>query len=478
MTLTLPFDNSYARLPSQMFTELRPTPVSAPALIKVNADLAELLELDADALASEEGLQVLAGNVVAAGSQPLAQVYAGHQFGGWSPQLGDGRAILLGEVLGTDGIRRDIQLKGSGPTPYSRSGDGRAWLGPVLREYVVSEAMHALGIPTTRALAAVLTGDTVYRERARPGAVLTRVAQSHIRTGTFQYFAARGDVAALTALVDHVIARHYPEAEGALGMLQAAIARQARLIAQWMSVGFIHGVMNTDNSHVAGETIDYGPCAFMEAYFSNTVYSSIDQFGRYAYDKQPDIAVWNMAQLATSLLPIMGDREAAIEVLTQAVHAFPEIYQREWLSIFRRKIGLASAEDGDEALIARLLAVMEQGRADFTNTFRALSGPDARDQFLNREAFDLWQTEYQARLTRDGQTPEARRAMMEAANPAYIPRNHRIEQMIEAAVEGDFTPFETLNTLLARPYDDQPEFAAYRHPATETEAVRATFCGT
>ncbi|RZV98534.1 MAG: YdiU family protein, partial [Rhodobacteraceae bacterium] len=399
---------------------------------------------------SDAGIAMLAGNAVPEGADPLAQVYAGHQFGGWSPQLGDGRAILLGEVRDRDGKRRDIQLKGSGPTPYSRMGDGRAWLGPVIREYVVSEAMHALGIPTTRALAAVTTGETVLREAPFPGAVLTRVAASHIRVGTFQYFAARQDIAALQALADHAIARHHPRAEGALGLLDAVIDAQARLVARWMGVGFIHGVMNTDNTTISGETIDYGPCAFMDSYHPETVYSSIDHFGRYAFNRQPDILVWNLAQLATALLPLMGeDREAAIEAATASVHRFPEMFRAEWLAVFRAKIGLASAEDGDADLIHRLLDLMAQNQADFTNTFRALGTPTARDQFTDPTAFDGWETEWQARLARDGGDAAS---LMAQSNPAVIPRNHRVEEAIQAALSDDFAPFEQLVSVLATPY--------------------------
>ncbi len=389
MTLHIPFDNSYAALPDRFYTRQAPTPVAKPGLVAINARLARELGIDPKALRTADGVRALAGNAVPDGADPLAQAYAGHQFGGWSPQLGDGRAILLGEVIDTNGIRRDIQLKGSGPTPYSRMGDGRAWLGPVIREYLVSEAMHALGIPTTRALAVVTTGEQVMRETALPGAVLTRVASSHIRVGTFQYFAARQDIEGLRALTDHVIARHYPEVGNALELLDAVIARQARLIAQWMGVGFIHGVMNTDNSHVAGETIDYGPCAFMDGYHPDTVFSSIDQFGRYAYANQPQIAVWNMAQLASCLLPLMGDdQDRAVEQATAAVHRFPDLYQAAWMDIFRAKIGLSQAEDGDADLIQDLLTRMAAARADFTNTFRALAEGKARDQFLDPGAYD------------------------------------------------------------------------------------------
>ncbi|MHC0053090.1 protein adenylyltransferase SelO [Actibacterium sp. D379-3] len=473
------FDNSYARLPGQFFTAMPPTPVRDPALIAVNDALARELGLDPQALRGSDGVAMLAGNTVPDGAAPLAQVYAGHQFGGWSPRLGDGRALLLGEVIDRHGNRRDIQLKGAGPTPYSRMGDGRAWLGPVLREYLVSEAMHALGIPTTRALAAVATGEDVHRDGRLPGAVLTRVAASHIRVGTFQYFASRGDVAALQALTDHAVARHYPDADGAMGLLKAVLATQARLVAQWMGVGFIHGVMNTDNMAISGETIDYGPCAFMDRYHPETVFSSIDQFGRYAFNKQADIAVWNLAQLASALLPLMGaDENAAIDEATEALHAFPDLFKAEWLTVFRAKIGLTRAEDDDPALIHQLLDRMATTGADFTNTFRALGGGAARDQFRDPAAYDGWAEGWRARLARDGQDDTARDAQMRAANPAFIPRNHRVEEMIQAAIAGDFAPFQQLLTVLARPFDDQPGNAAFRAPPAPGQEVRQTFCGT
>ena len=474
MTLALTFDNSYAQLPARFYTRQSAVPVRAPRLIAWNAGLAQALGIngsaDDDTLA-----RIFAGNEAPAGADPLAQVYAGHQFGGFSPQLGDGRALLLGEVVDRDGQRRDIQLKGSGPTPYSRMGDGRAWLGPVLREYVVSEAMHALGLPTTRALAAVETGERVLRETgAMPGAVLTRVAASHIRVGTFQYFAARRDLEGLRALCDHAIARHYPQVDGPAGLLDAVIDRQAHLIAAWLSVGFIHGVMNTDNTAISGETIDYGPCAFMDTYHPQTVYSSIDAHGRYAYDNQAHVIVWNMAQFATALVPLMPDPDAAIEAFTALVHAMPERIEAARQRAFCAKIGITDPDADDAALADDLLARMAEGRADFTNTFRALSEGGARDQFLDPAAFDAWEAGWRARLAREA-NPEA---VMRAANPAVIPRNHRVEQMIEAATSGDYTPFARLMNALSRPFDDQPEAADLRRPPAASEVVRATFCGT
>ena len=479
MTLHVPFDNSYARLPARFYTRQAPTPVAQPALVAVNKALARDLGIDPKALTSRDGIDTLAGNAVPDGADPLAQVYAGHQFGGWSPQLGDGRAVLLGEVIDSNGIRRDIQLKGSGPTPYSRMGDGRAWVGPVIREYLVSEAMHALGIPTTRALAAVTTGETVLREAALPGAVLTRVASSHIRVGTFQFFAARQDIDALRALTDHVIARHYPDADGPLALLDAVIARQARLIAQWMGVGFIHGVMNTDNTHVAGETIDYGPCAFMDAYHPEKVFSSIDQFGRYAYGRQPEIAVWNLAQLATSLLPLIDDNmDRAVDLATESVHRFPDLYATAWLDTFRAKTGLGSAEPGDDDLIQTLLNRMATLGADFTNTFRGLAEGTARDQFTDPAAFDTWAEDWRARRGRDAMSTDQQVSMMHRANPAVIPRNHQIEAAIQSAITGDYNPFFKLNDILSKPFDLAPQDAAFTAPPAPEEEVRQTFCGT
>ena len=467
--MTIAFDNTYARLPGRMFTPIAPTPVAAPARVAVNAELAAALGIDPDWLASDAALAVFAGNAVPDGAAPLAQLYAGHQFGNWNPQLGDGRAVLLGEVVGRDGQRRDIQLKGSGPTPYSRAGDGRAWLGPVLREYLVSEAMHALGVPTTRALAAVTTGEEIYREARLPGAVLTRVAASHIRVGTFQVYAARGDVEALRALTDHVIARHYPGVDGPQALLDAVVARQGRLIAHWMALGFIHGVMNTDNAAVSGETIDYGPCAFMDAYDPQKVFSSIDQYGRYAYANQPGIAAWNMAQFATSLLPLMPDQDAAIERFTASVNGLRDVYQAAWLERFGAKLGLADAGADDLPLIEDLLTLMARDGADFTNTFAALGTPAAQDQFADRDAFAAWRARWEARRGPDFAQVMAR------ANPQVIPRNHRIEAVIAAAVAGDLAPFEAMLAAVTRPFAPNADFA--RAPVAGEE-VRATFCGT
>jgi uncharacterized protein YdiU (UPF0061 family) len=461
------FDNSYARLPERFHARLPPTAVAAPRLIKLNEALARELGLDVAALSSPEGVEILAGNRVAEGSEPLAMAYAGHQFGGFVPQLGDGRAILLGEVVDTHGARRDIQLKGSGPTPFSRRGDGRAALGPVLREYIVAEAMAALGIPTTRALAAVATGEMIWRETPQPGAVLTRIASSHVRVGTFQFFAARGDAEGLRVLADYVIARHYPDASSYRELLDRVIARQAELIARWMCVGFIHGVMNTDNMSIAGETIDYGPCAFMDKYNPETVFSSIDEHGRYAYANQPRIAHWNLVRLAETLLPLLGEDENEARAQAQAaIDAFPALFEAALSAGFRVKLGLRDAEPDDMAMVQDLLDTMAANEADFTLTFRALSDG------VPPEAFDAWRARWLERLK------DADRDLMRSSNPAFIPRNHRVEEALAAATQGDFAPFETLVRVLSKPYDDQPDFAAYMDPPRPEQAVLRTFCGT
>ena len=467
----IPFDNSYAALPADFFTRQAPTPVKAPNMLAYNKDLAALLGIETGELS--EAAQIFAGNQTPANAAPLAQLYAGHQFGNYSPQLGDGRAVLLGEVIGTDGIRRDIQLKGSGPTPYSRMGDGRAWLGPVLREYVISEAMHALGIPTTRALAATATGENIWREQgALPGAVLTRVAQSHLRVGTFQVFAHRGEIEHLKTLTNYAIKRHYPTAKGPMDLLRAVCRAQADLVTRWMSVGFIHGVMNTDNASIAGETIDYGPCAFMDAFHQARVFSSIDQQGRYAFGAQPGIAVWNMAQLATSLIQQFDDSAAAVEEATEIVHAMPDLLEQNWLSRFAAKIGITAVTQDDSVLVEDLLALMQTDSADFTNTFYSLGTDKARDQFTDRQAFDAWHLRWTQRLTSERDVDR----VMRNANPAVIPRNHRIEEMISAAVAGDMAPFHRLHTALATPF--KVTDMDLTRPPTEAQIVPATFCGT
>jgi uncharacterized protein YdiU (UPF0061 family) len=488
-----PFDNRYARLPERFFARLPPAPVSKPSLIRLNEGLARHLRLDPERLKAAEGVAALAGNAVPAGAEPLAMAYAGYQFGNWVPQLGDGRAILLGEVVDRDGTRRDIQLKGSGPTPFSRNGDGRAGLGPVLREYIISEAMWALGIPTTRSLAAVATGEQILRETTLPGAVLARIAQSHIRVGTFQFFAARRDEEGLRLLADHVIERHYPEAREAanpiLALLAGVIERQAELIAKWQLVGFIHGVMNTDNVSIAGETIDYGPCAFLDRYHPETVYSSIDRWGRYAFGNQPVIAHWNLAGFANTLLPLIADEpESAVALARELLDEFPSRFESFYRSGLQRKLGLADSRDGDAALGQDLLARMAANQADFTLTFRRLSevvgssssNDDAvRDLFEDPSAFDQWALAWRKRLGQESRSLEAARGDMQSISPAFIPRNHRVEQAIDAAVEnGDFGPFEELLAVLAAPFADQPSRERYAAPPRPEEVVHETFCGT
>lgn len=471
--MIIPFQNSYAALPPKFYARLAPDPVSAPTLLAFNKALAADLGIipDTDAVMA----QVFAGNTLPDGAEPLAQAYAGHQFGGFSPQLGDGRAILLGEVIDTHGNRRDIQLKGSGRTPFSRNGDGRAWLGPVLREYVLSEAMHALGIPTTRALAAVATGERIQRERGLPGAILTRVAASHIRVGTFQYFSARQDYTSLRTLYEHARDRHYPDAQTPLEFLQQVIARQVDLVTRWLSIGFIHGVMNTDNTSISGETIDYGPAAYMDTYHPVTVYSSIDRQGRYAYDNQANIIAWNMAQLASALVPLMPDSDEAVRDFTTAIHGMAGQVKSAWRQAFGQKIGLSQATAEDEALITSLLSTMSENQADFTNTFRALATDSApRDQFTDPAAFDSWEPVWRARIAAETDPY----GLMQSVNPARIPRNHRVEQMIQAAEEGDMAPFQRLMASLAHPFTDDATFADLTHPPKPGEEVKQTFCGT
>ncbi len=492
MTVSFPFDNTYARLPERFFARVSPTPVGAPRLVRVNEPLAVRLGLDPERLAGEEGVQVLAGNSVPEGAEPIATAYAGHQFGSFVPRLGDGRAILLGELVEASGARRDVQLKGAGRTPYSRGGDGRAAVGPVLREYVVSEAMAALGIPTTRALAAVTTGEEVFRETALPGAVLTRVASSHIRVGTFQYFAARGDAEGLRLLADHVIARHYPEAARAerpyRALLDSVIRAQAELIARWMLVGFIHGVMNTDNTSVAGETIDYGPCAFMDAYDPETVFSSIDRYGRYAYFRQPVIGGWNLARFAECLLPLLADNaDAAVGDAEEALDAYTPAFERAYQAGLGRKLGLLTEREGDAELARGLLQAMGENGADFTLTFRRLCEAAAgeanesgvRSLFADPSAYDGWARGWRRRLAEEPADAAARSAAMRAENPAYIPRNHRVEAVIRAAVdEDDFAPFHELVDVLSKPFEERPAFARYAEPPAAQERVLQTFCGT
>ncbi|QEE27431.1 YdiU family protein [Terriglobus albidus] len=493
--LRIPFANSYARLPENFYARVAPTPVTTPRLVKLNLQLADLLGLDAEALASPEGVAVLAGSRVAEGSEPLAMAYAGHQFGYFVRQLGDGRTNLLGEVVGRDGIRYDIQLKGSGRTPFSRNGDGRAAIGPVLREYIVSEAMATLGVPTTRSLAAVTTGQAVFRETVLPGAVLTRVAASHLRVGTFQYFFAQGDVAALRRLADYAIERHYSEAATATrryrAFLDGVVTRQAKLVAQWMLLGFIHGVMNTDNTSISGETIDYGPCAFMEAYHPRTVFSSIDHQGRYSYSNQPNAMHWNLARLAETILPLLveeeGGDEAGLASAYESLEQFGKHYEAALNTGMRRKLGLTTEQESDTSLIEDLLNRMMEQRADYTLTFRRLCDAAAgaegnagvRSMFTSPAAFDEWEPRWRQRLAQENLSPEERAALMRRTNPIYIPRNHLVEAALEAATEKqDFQPFEDLLQVLAQPYDERPGLEPYATPARPEEYVSKTFCGT
>ena len=487
------FDNSYAELSERFYTRRLPVPVSTAGLIRVNQPLASYLGFDPMWLESENGVAMIAGNFIPEGADPIATVYAGHQFGGWNPQLGDGRAILLGEVIAKDGVRYDIQLKGSGRTPYSRGGDGRAPLGPVLREYIVSEAMAVLGVPTTRALAAATTGEWVHRDGRLPGAVLARVAQSHIRIGTIQYFASRQDSESLKVLIDHVINRHYPQALEAANpvreMLDGVITRQSSLIAHWQSLGFIHGVMNTDNMLLSGETIDYGPCAFMDEFEEGTVFSSIDHGGRYAYRNQPHIAHWNLSVLTQALLPFLDhDPDKALASGQAAIDAFPGQYQSAFQQRMSEKLGIVKPGPGDADLIQELLDLMQAEHTDFTLTFRCLSdlvnpktasGGGVGSLIELPGTFKPWLQRWQQRLASDSPEPSQRQAAMYTANPAYIPRNHLVEEAIIAAEkQQDFEPFNRLVDILATPFDFDMANARYATPPRPEQVVRQTFCGT
>lgn len=489
------FDNTYARDLEGLYVSWKAAEAPEPKLIKLNHALAEELGLDARAMDSPEGAQIFSGNKLPEGAATIALAYAGHQFGGFSPQLGDGRALLLGEVIDKKGRRRDIAFKGSGRTPFSRGGDGKAALGPVLREYLIGEAMHALGMPTTRALVAVTTGEVVRRERNLPGAILTRVAASHIRVGTFQFVAVRGDIALLKKLADYTINRHYPELEGRpepyFGLLEAVSERQASLIAQWMNIGFIHGVMNTDNMTLSGETIDYGPCAFMDHYNPATVFSSIDEQGRYAYANQPPIANWNLARLAEALLPLLDeDQDRAVAQVMPVLEAFQSRYRHYWLLGMRQKLGLVQEQEDDFALATDFLKTMEGQGVDFTQAFRKLSdaaeAADAsregwlRKLYADDAALDAWLPRWRARQNAEAVAPAQRAQAMRAVNPVYIPRNHRVEEALAAAVDlGDYAPFEKLLTVLQQPFAEQMALSAYADPAPAGESAGyQTFCGT
>jgi serine/tyrosine/threonine adenylyltransferase len=489
--MRLGFRHTYSALPTRFFARVNPTPVPDPWLIVFNTRLAEDLGLDPKIL-EPEAAGIFSGNRLPEDADPIAMAYAGHQFGAFVPSLGDGRAILLGALQGQDGILRDVQLKGAGRTPFSRNGDGRAVVGPMLREYLISEAMHALGVPTTRSLAVVSTGEKVFRDgSALSGAVLTRVAASHVRVGTFQYFAARGDQDAVRALLDYVIARHYPAAREAdvpaLAVLKEVTQRQLALVTDWMLLGFIHGVMNTDNMAISGETIDYGPCAFMDSYDPKTVFSSIDHNGRYAYANQPVIAQWNLARFAeTFLFLIDSDPEKAIRLATEVLESFIAQFEDRFLAGMRRKMGLSSATEGDAELLRRLLTLMRHSQADFTLAFRRLARVAENPAEASRlsELFDQssdldgWLRDWRERLANDPQTVTERIASMRAASPAFIPRNHRVQAALDTAEDGEYRLFRKLLGILQRPYDDQADVGEYSEPPQASERVLQTFCGT
>jgi serine/tyrosine/threonine adenylyltransferase len=477
------FDNSYACLPQTFFTSQKPTSVSSPKLAIFNEPLATSLGVNIQSLQSEEGAAVFAGNKIPQGASPLAQAYAGHQFGHFT-MLGDGRAVLLGEQITPTGERLDIQLKGSGRTPYSRGGDGRAALGPMLREYIISEAMHGLGIPTTRSLAVTTTGEEIARESYLPGAILTRVAASHLRVGTFQYAARWGSEEELRELADYAIKRHYPEIEGDenryLSFLHEVIKRQAMLIAKWQLVGFIHGVMNTDNMTISGETIDYGPCAFMDTYDPAIVFSSIDREGRYAYGNQPNIGVWNLARLAEALLPLLHEnQEEAVTLAQDKLSDFAQFFESNWLEGMRAKLGLFNEEEQDKPLIKDLLDMMQKHRADYTNTFRALTLDNPKETILQETTeFTQWLERWKERLGRQEESRDSSIQLMRNSNPSVIPRNHRVEEALEAANNGDYTVMETLLEALANPYAYSAEQFDYTTLPEPSPLPYRTFCGT
>jgi len=477
----LNLESTYAELPKVFFSKLSPTPVKQPEIMIFNEKLADEIGLDLSGMSGEERTNLLSGNLVPDGTEPFAQAYAGHQFGNFT-MLGDGRAIVLGEHLAPSGQRLDLQFKGSGRTPYSRGGDGRAALGPMLREYVIGEAMHALGIPTTRSLAVVTTGETVYRENELPGAILTRVAGSHIRVGTFEYASLHEDKAITQALLDYLIDRHFPTIKEkdnqALALLEAVIEQQADLITHWMRVGFIHGVMNTDNMALSGETIDYGPCAFMDVFAPDTVFSSIDHKGRYAYANQPYIAQWNLARLAESLLPLMHDRkEEAIAMAEDSLNAFEQVYKAKWLNMMGTKLGLSEVSKEDERLVTYLLDWMHENGSDYTNTFRDLSQEELPDgELYATESFQAWHTRWQARI--EEEDLESSIALRKSVNPAVIPRNHKVEETLQAGEEGNHTPFHDLLKALEKPYEDDDHLTPYQSPPKPEEKVLQTFCGT
>ncbi len=489
-------EGTYAALPVRFHARIAPTPVASPRLLRLNLPLANALGLDPDWLRGPEGLALLSGNTSPDSARPVAMAYAGHQFGNFVPRLGDGRAILMGERRGPNGALYDVQLKGAGPTPFSRRGDGRAAIGPVLREYVVSEAMASLGIPTTRALAAVVTGEWVHRETVLPGAILTRVARGHLRVGTFEYFANQGDVEGLGILADYAVERLYPEARDAerpaLALFDCVVSAQAKLVAAWLGVGFIHGVMNTDNTSISGETIDYGPCAFLDAYHPGRVFSSIDQGGRYAFGRQPGIAAWNLARLAEAMLPLFGEtQDAQVESAQSILDRFESRFQSEWHEVLRRKLGLARIDEEGLSLATALLDAMAEQGADFTRTFRSLidlageemPGRSAYESgrlsgFADPAVYEAWVARWRTRLAEEGRANDEVRHEIRDSNPARIPRNHRIEQAIQAAMGDDLRPFERLVDGLASPYADDPRFEDLTLAPSPQEQVHQTFCGT
>jgi len=482
-------ENTFVRDLEGLFVPWQAEAAPAPELLLLNDELAEELGLDPAVLRSPEGVGFLLGADLPDEATPVAQAYAGHQFGGWSPRLGDGRALLLGEVVDRQGRRRDLHLKGSGRTPFARGGDGKAAVGPMVREYVISEAMHALGIPTTRSLAVVRTGEQAVREGLLPGAVLTRVAASHLRVGTFQFAAATGDADLLRRLVDHAVARHHPHAaeaeRPALALYEAVVEAQASLVARWMLVGFIHGVMNTDNMTISGETIDYGPCAFMDAYDPATVFSSIDHGGRYAYGNQPVIAQWNLARFAETLLPLIDDDpDTAVAAVTEVLDSFPERHRRTWEAGMRAKLGLVEARDDDPQLARELLDLLQANAVDLTSLFRSLSwaargdAEPARWRFNDPGPFDAWAARWRARLQEEGRDPEAVAADLDRVNPVYVPRNHLVEEALAAATDGDLGPVERLLDAVTRPFDERPGLERYAEPAPSDFGPYRTFCGT
>jgi uncharacterized protein YdiU (UPF0061 family) len=476
-------ESTYAELPQVLFSKLSPTPVRQPEVVIFNEKLADEIGLNLKGMSKEVRTDLFAGNFVPEGTEPFAQAYAGHQFGNFT-MLGDGRAIVLGEHQTPSGQRLDLQLKGSGRTPYSRGGDGRAALGPMLREYIISEAMHALGIPTTRSLAVVTTGEKVYRETELPGAILTRIASSHIRVGTFEFTSLQKDKKVTQALLDYLIDRHFPEIKEKenqpFALLEAVIHQQAELITHWMRVGFIHGVMNTDNMALSGETIDYGPCAFMDTFAPDTVFSSIDHKGRYAYANQPYIAQWNLARLAESLLPLMdGEKEEIIAMAEDLLNSFEQVYKNKWLSMMGSKLGLSRVDNEDEKLITDLLEWMHQNSTDFTNTFRDLSKEKLPEEELYKSKnFTNWRARWQDRIEKEELDWEASFALMKSVNPAVIPRNHKVEEALQAGEEGVITPFHNLISALDMPYEDGDHLLPYQAPPQPGEKVLQTFCGT